>query len=57
MSAEALIFKQFFEVIWHSNQIQFDLLIFQMNSSRVHISEDYPLFVNVANAETELSEN
>lgn len=57
MSAEALVFEQFLEVIWHADQIQLDLLVFQMNSCRVHISKDNSLIMNVTNAETELSEN
>ena len=57
MSAEALVLEQFLEIVWHSNQVELDLLIFEMNPRRVYISKDYSLVVDVADAETELSED
>ena len=40
MPAKAFILQELLEVVWHSNQIELDLSLVEVNSGGVNVSEN-----------------
>ena len=57
VATESFIFKQLFKVIWHSDQVELDCALEQVNSSWVNISEYEAALVDVMNSLAKLSKN
>lgn len=57
MATEVLIFQQFLIVVGHSNQVELDDTIVEVNPRRVHIPKYKSLLMNVEDPRAQLPEN
>ena len=58
MSTKVFILEELLEVVGHADQIDLDHLVDAMDTSWMHVSEDYTaLLVNMVNTLNELSEH
>lgn len=57
MPAERLIFQELFEIVWHSDQVELDLPVLEMNSCRVNVSENHVLLMDMVKTAAKLPEN
>ena len=57
MSREALVLQQFFEIVRHTDHVELDDAVLQMDPCGMNVSENHVLVMDVAHSFAELAEN
>ena len=56
MAAECVIFQQLFVIVWHTDQIQLDDVVFGTDPRRMNVSMDETLLVEICHRVAQLAE-